>query len=383
MSFRWNKFLLDDIIDDIYKGKAYRKSDLKYGEICEGKVINYVTRTDKYNGIDSIICNSCFSGIEKGNAITIGDTTSTIFYQENDFICGDHIVVIRAKWLNKLTGLYICTLLKKEKFKYSYGRAFNIDNIRKVTLYLPVDENNNIDWKIIEEFMNSMEPIISAEIKKIIEVSEGNKNIIDTLSNKVSSIDFEKWTNRSKNYDVQLNVSLWKDFYLIRTDEHKGLLDFENCKCGNASNLEEGIDVFYRGAKKNNNGVIKSVTVDKTLLTKGNCIFFVCDGDGSCGYTNYVDDDFIGSTTTAVGYDKNLNRLRGLFLVTILDKEKFKYSHGRKYRVSLNKLKIKLPVKMKNNNYIINDNIYSDEGFVPDFEFMDYFIKSLPYSNKL
>ena len=118
MSFRWNKFLLDDIIDDIYKGKAYRKSDLKYGEICEGKVINYVTRTDKYNGIDSIICNSCFSGIEKGNAITIGDTTSTIFYQENDFICGDHIVVIRAKWLNKLTGLYICTLLKKEKFKY-------------------------------------------------------------------------------------------------------------------------------------------------------------------------------------------------------------------------------------------------------------------------
>lgn len=381
---KYVEFYFSELISDIYKGKAYRKSDIKNGETCDGKVLNYVTRTDLHNGIDTLIYNKTFSGIENGNAITIGDTTSTIFYQPSEFICGDHIVVVRAEWLNEYTGLYICSLLQKERFKYSYGRAFNIDYIKKIKLLLPVDLNDNVDWVYLENSMKKFEPTVSKEINKIMELSKGDRNIINTLGGKVNSFDFEKWTNQTKNYNVELKIETWKEFYVVRTDKHKGLLDFVNCKCGNATNLEDGEDVYYRGAKKNKNGVMRHVENKSELLTTGNCIFFVCDGDGSCGYTNYVEDDFIGSTTTAVGYDKNLNKLRGLFIVTILDKEKFKYSHGRKYRVSLDKLKIKLPIIMKEGKVISDYNsIYSDEGFVPDFEFMDNYIKSLPYSSRI
>lgn len=126
--------------------------------------------------------------------------------------------------------------------------------------------------------------------------------------------------------------------------------------------LQDGDDIFYRGAKKNENGVIRRVKCDETLVSKGNCIMFICDGDGSCGYTNYINDDFIGSTTTSVGYNKNLNRYSGQFLVSILDMHKYKYSHSRKYRNSLQKEIVMLPVDNKGN---------------PDWEWMELYMKSL------
>ena len=35
-----------------------------------------------------------YSGLEKANAITIGDTTATIFFQDHDFITGLHMIVV-------------------------------------------------------------------------------------------------------------------------------------------------------------------------------------------------------------------------------------------------------------------------------------------------
>ncbi len=67
------------------------------------------------------------------------------------------------------------------------------------------------------------------------------------------------------------------------------------------------------------------------LVSKGNCITFIGDGQGSVGFANYQPSDFIGSTTLICGYHPKLNRYNALFLVTVFDLERFKYSFGRKY----------------------------------------------------
>ena len=48
----------------------------------------------------------------------------------------------------------------------------------------------------------------------------------------------------------------------------------------------DGNDIYYLGAQKRDVCVIKKVSVVTELLTKGNCIAFICDGDGSVGYSN-------------------------------------------------------------------------------------------------
>lgn len=180
---------------------------------------------------------------------------------------------------------------------------------------------------------------------------------------------------------MNLNVQSWKPFKIQRTDSQSGILEIENCKCGSAGQLDDGQDINYIGAKKTDNGVMRSVSLEGNshLVSKGHGIMFICDGEGSVGYTNYMDSDFIGSTTTSIGYDDALTEATAMFLVTVLDNERFKYSYGRKYRKNLIKAEIYLPIKYNADGSIFIDETrkYSDAGYVPDWQFMEKYIESL------
>ncbi|MCT8556042.1 restriction endonuclease subunit S, partial [Glaesserella parasuis] len=85
------------------------------------------------------------------------------------------------------------------------------------------------------------------------------------------------------------------------------LFQIENCKCSKVSVLKEG-NVPYIGATNRNNGVLSFVENKSSFITKGNCIVFICDGEGSIGYSIYKKEDFIGTTTIKVGRNEYLNK---------------------------------------------------------------------------
>lgn len=190
----------------------------------------------------------------------------------------------------------------------------------------------------------------------------------------LSENNFQKNINDYRAYNMKhqpfsdkeaINMMNWEWFDL---GGEKGIFKFEPCKCSNASELlEDGNDIEYVGAKKEDGGFMKMVASVDGLVTKGNCIVFICDGQGSVGYTNYKEKDFIGSTTLSVGRNPHLNKYVGLFLVAVLDCERYRYSFGRKYKTNLEKTKIKLPAKDGN----------------PDWNYMEEYIKSLKSGNKV
>lgn len=154
----WKEYRFGDLISDIYKAKAINKDDLTVATDSENS-IRYITRTGDNNGCELLadireIDNNL---IEKANAISIGDTTATCFYQNEDFITGDHMVVVRAdSWLNKYTALYVLTILNNEQYKYSYGRAFLMDRIKDTLVKLPADVNGNPDWQFMENYIKAL-----------------------------------------------------------------------------------------------------------------------------------------------------------------------------------------------------------------------------------
>lgn len=153
--YNFNIFKFSDIIKTgrIYKADVHIKANLDEYDFRKEDSIPFISRTELDNSVDFFVQKTDELSIEKGNAIVIGDTTSTISYQEKDFVCGDHIIIIRAPWLNKYTGLYIVTLLRKERFRYSYGRAFKMDSIKNTKLKLPIDDKGNPDWEYMEKFI--------------------------------------------------------------------------------------------------------------------------------------------------------------------------------------------------------------------------------------
>ena len=130
----------------------------------------------------------------------------------------------------------------------------------------------------------------------------------------------------------------------------------------NQGMLSDGTECFYVGAKKNDNGVMLHCAYDEEKKKKGNCIIFICNGQGSVGYANYMDVDFIGTTDIVAGYNENLNQYNGLFIATVLCQERPKYSFGRKWKTHLKDTVIKLPQTLDGN---------------PDWKYMEQYIKSL------
>ena len=164
----------------------------------------------------------------------------------------------------------------------------------------------------------------------------------------------------------KIDSSSWGEFKI------GDLFRLEFGKVSKAGELPEGNDILYVGAKKGGNGIMERVGAVKNLKSEGNCLVFICDGQGSVGYVNYMDQDFLGTVNLTLGYSENLNQYTGLFIATVASLERPRYSYGRKWRGKVSDTIIKLPA------------IKAEDGELkPDWDFMENFIKSLHYGDSL
>ncbi|MBR8463099.1 restriction endonuclease subunit S [Campylobacter sp. faydin G-24] len=155
-------------------------------------------------------------------------------------------------------------------------------------------------------------------------------------------------------YKYNLNDVEWGNFFV------KEIFEIEKCKCSKVSSLTEG-KIPYVGATNRNNGVLSFVDGEIKLITKGNCIAFICDGEGSIGYSMYKEEDFIGSTTVKVGRNKRLNKYNAKFISTIADTVRSKYNFGfKRNEEHLKKEILQLPIDVNNE---------------PNWHFMEEYIK--------
>lgn len=127
-------------------------------------------------------------------------------------------------------------------------------------------------------------------------------------------------------------------------------------------------NINFLGAISENNGIREKIETD--YFWKPNCI--TVNYNGSVGEAFYQNEPFWASDDVNVLYAKDwwrMNKYNALFLVTVIKANKYRFSYGRKW--TLEKMKdsvIKLPGKA--------------DG-TPDFEFMEKYIRTLPYGDKI
>lgn len=121
--------------------------------------IPYVTRSAINNGVNDFIEQQDYK-LNNGNCITIGAEGTIAFYQPDDFISGVKIYSLTHKNINQYNAIFLCTILNKSAYKYSYRRARILDKIKEEIIKLPAttDENGNIvpDWNFMENYIKSL-----------------------------------------------------------------------------------------------------------------------------------------------------------------------------------------------------------------------------------
>ena len=343
-------------INKIFNISYGNKLDMCQMMPCDDGV-PFVTRTATNNGVGGIV--EPIDGIETYPAgslsIALGGSIGSTFLQTKDFYTSQNVAVLQPK--EKLSSeilLFLATLIEKEcnsRF-VAFGRELNKHIKRDFTIKLPLLEEGKPNWKEMETFIND--------------------KIIPLLPKKAQKVLLQKYdTKPQKQSHQNLDIDNWRWFRV------GNLFQLQKCKCSNATLLlENGNDIAYVGAKKNDNGIMNYVKRVDKLVTSGNCIVFIGDGQGSVGYCTYQPKDFIGSTTLIAGYRNNLNPYIANFLIAVLDIERYRYSFGRKYKKEvIENSKIKLPA--------IKKVVDGKEVVEPDWKFMEDYIKSLPYSKNL
>ena len=344
----WKKYRLGDIFD-IKKGKRLTAEDQTEG------LTPYIGAIDSNNGIANHIGQDA---IHSGNTISLSYNGSVgeAFYQPTPFWATDDVNVLYFRrengvMFNKNIALFICTILRKEKYRYCYGRKWTLEQMNDTIFELP-SKNEKPDWQWIYDY-------------------------IDGLHNKPIT------TANKKCRQMSLDTSSWKEFYLHH---------IFNAGMGN------GIDAImttndepkynYVSRDSNGNGVVDFVDeIEGEAPFPAGAMSLALGGSylGSCFIQKKA---FYTAQNVAVLQEKvPLSDHMKMFIAALIRNEcKIKYQAvGRELNSHYKKdFTIKLPVLHDENGIVIDaSHEFSDKGYIPDWEWMDNYMKSLPYSDRI
>ena len=96
---------------------------------------------------------------EDGNVLIIDSAVKGVCsYQAQKFTASDHVEKLIPKFeLNPYLAMFFITLINLERYRYSYGRKFNQIRIKETEIILPVDKNNEPDYKFMEDYIKSLQ----------------------------------------------------------------------------------------------------------------------------------------------------------------------------------------------------------------------------------
>lgn len=332
-----------DSIFDVWYGV---NMEVVNSEVVTSGGIPFVSRQSTNNGITCYV--KSVDGISPNPAhtlsIAVSGTVLSTYYHDYEYYSGRDIYVARPKIaLTKEEMLYYAFVIEANKYKYNYGRGAN-KTFRKIMI--PAYEE-------LPDYIHQY------------------------------SADYQFEESPVKPKSMFLDVNKWHWF---RYDE---VFDIKHGFYNKKPDDNPQGDIPFIGATDSNNGVTSHSdleTIENTAKTgdgnnaplsekifKGNCI--TVSNDGSVGFAFYQKDDFTCSHSVNPLYLKGheMNKYIAMFLCTLIEKERFRWAYGRKWR----------PKRMPSSLIKLPAILQPDGTYTLDWQFMEDYIKSLPYSKNI
>lgn len=147
---KWGYFRYDALFD-IKKGKRLTK-----GQLTEGTT-PFIGAIDSNNGYRQYVN---VEPNQEGNTITVnynGNGVAEAFYQSAPFWASDDVNVLYSKFeLTPRIAMFICSLIRKEKFRFSYGRKWHLERMKQSVLRLPITPSGEPDWAFMENYIKAL-----------------------------------------------------------------------------------------------------------------------------------------------------------------------------------------------------------------------------------
>ena len=288
--------------------------------------IPFVSRTASNNGVVARV--SPIKGITPNPKHTLslagGGSVLSCFYQDEPYYSGrDLFVLSPIEEMSKEDMILYSYIINVNKYRYNYGRQAN---------------------KTFQELM-------------LPELSE-----LRYLTDNCIKADYQLDKSPKEPAVISLECVKW-DYFNLGDNR---LFTIKGSKTTPVNDLELcGKGVYpYITTQAKNNGVSGFYDM---YTEKGGCFTIDSAVNGYCSWheANFSASDHVEKLIP----NFECNNYIAMFLVTIINREQYRYNYGIKCnQTRIKNMKIKLPVKIDGS---------------PDWEFMENYIKSLPYSANL
>lgn len=145
----WKIFRLGDVFE-IKKGRRLTRANMEEG------TVPFVGAIDSNNGYREFVD---VTPNHEGNTISVNynGSVAEAFYQPTPFWASDDVNVLYPRFkMTAMSGLFICTLIKMERYRFNYGRKWRLERMVDAGIRLPVTDTGEADWAFAERLMGSL-----------------------------------------------------------------------------------------------------------------------------------------------------------------------------------------------------------------------------------
>lgn len=276
----------------------------------------YVARSGGDNGIVAYLPHQGFDAPNRGNAITIGVSTSTVFYQPVPFYTSKEIQVLRHSRLTAVNGPVLVAILREQMMKFQWGNGASLVRLRATRIMVPVttDEDGNqvVDWDGLDRLGTELFEQVITHAQCAVQTGPDDDDTLPDLRFEPMFI--------TDVFDSMKASSAWYDKVHL--------------KPGGGRNL-------YLSQTQGGNSIAGIVADQDKAHELGNCITITLKTQA----TFYQPAPFYTAQNFLIFRHKDLDEHSGLLLVTALRRAMKKFSWG--YGVSMARLaktRIMVPV---------------------------------------
>ncbi len=293
-----NLFKVKDLFHVVY-GVNLDLNQLEEVEPDNIKAIRYVGRSDKNNGVTAFVLKNDAHTPNPAMTISVagGGSVMSSFLQEDEYYSGRDLFYLEPKSeMTKDELLFYCTVLRMNKFKFSYGRQAN-------------KSLKNLEIPKYDDFLNFHE---SAEVKNLANIGD-----IGLLMRKV--LHKNKFNQNFKRLD--------EIFYIVNG------LSSNNIVVQPTQEVD-GLIPYVRPSKWQSTsyaGYVARDAVSEDKIFPKETLYISTDGAGSHTYSYVAVEEFVPNSNVSVLIPKNAMDLETkLAYATYITANRFKFSYGRK-----------------------------------------------------
>lgn len=264
--------------------------------------INFVARTSKDNGVSARVKR--IPWIEPNPAGTIsvacGGSVMESFLQQTPYYSGRDLFYLKSRFeMTDAIKLYYCLCLRRNKFRYSYGRQAN-------------ETLKDLQIPVLEDLPDYVKDFSEEEFQK---------DLFESVD--LSSLS-DKAADTSRYTDL---VPLGELFDVVNGVAASGLLRSDVKRSDNWVPL---IRPSYRQSTSIDAYVNRQLVTQDKVFPKGT-LYVSTDGQGSHTYSYVSASEFVPNSNVAVLKPKRPMTLREkLFYAMCISRNRFKFSYGRK-----------------------------------------------------